>query len=119
MTKKAVNLSFYSNLETTTNTTQVVHCKKSEYDVYIGRPSLWGNPYSSKKGTLAKYFVGSKSEAIQSYEEYLESSPDLLEALKELKGKRLGCWCKPKPCHGDIIVKLINKYYSDENIISS
>ena len=54
MTKKAVNLSFYSNLETTTNTTQVVHCKKSEYDVYIGRPALWGNPYSSKKGTLTE-----------------------------------------------------------------
>jgi len=119
MTKKAVNLSFYSNLETTTNTTQVVHCKKSEYDVYIGRPSLWGNPYSSKKGTLAKYYVESKSEAILSYEEYLESSPELLKALKKLKGKRLGCWCKPQPCHGDVIVKLINKYYSDENIISS
>ena len=119
MTKPKVNLSFYSNLEINTNKTEVVHCKKTEYDVYIGRPSLWGNPYSSKKGTLAKYLVENKLEAIKSYEEYLESSPRLLEALKELKGKRLGCWCKPKACHGDIIVKLINKYYPDENIISS
>ena len=85
--KKAVNLSFYSNLETTTNTTQVVHCKKSEYDVYIGK-LFCGVIHILQKRTLAKYFVGSKSEAIQSYEEYLESSPKLLEALKDLKGKR-------------------------------
>ena len=118
MTKPRVNLSFYSNLEINTNKTEVVHCKKSEYDVYIGRPSLWGNPYSSKNRTVFGS-SGGTAEAIQSYEEYLESSPKLLEALKELKGKRLGCWCKPKSCHGDVIVKLINKYYPDENIISS
>lgn len=119
MTNKAVNLSFYSDLEIISNTTKVVHCKKSEYDVYIGRPSMWGNPYSSKKGTLAKYYVGSKSEAIQNYEQYIESSPKLLEALKDLNGIRLGCWCAPKPCHGDVLVKLIEKYHSDESIISS
>ena len=59
MTQPKVNLSFYSNLEINTNTTKVVHCKKSEYDVYIGRPSLWGNPFSSKDKTLAKFRVAS------------------------------------------------------------
>jgi hypothetical protein len=119
MTKPKVNLSFYSNLEINTDTTKVVHCKKSEYDVYIGRPSLWGNPFSSKDGTLARYRVGSTPEAIQRYEEWIESQPQLIEELKTLKGKILGCWCKPKPCHGDVLVKLIQKYYSDESNISS
>ncbi len=119
MTKRTVNLSFYSNLEINTDTTKVVHCKKSEYDVYIGRPSMWGNPYSSKDGTLAKYRVGSKSEAIQNYEVWIESQPKLLEELKTLKGKLLGCWCSPKTCHGDVLVKLIQKYYPNEDNISS
>lgn len=119
MIKPTVNLSFYSNLEINTNATNVVHCKKSKYDIYIGRPSMWGNPFSSKKGTLAKYYVGSKSEAIHNYKEYLESSAELMNALVELKGKILGCWCKPKPCHGDVIVKLIEKYYPNEDNISS
>jgi hypothetical protein len=119
MTNKIVNLSFYSNLEINTDTTKVVHCKKSEYDVYIGRPSLWGNPYSSKNGTLAKYRCGSESEAIQNYEVWIESQSDLIEELKTLKGKLLGCWCSPKPCHGDVLVKLIQKYYPSEDTISS
>ena len=68
MTKQKVNLSFYKDLKASKNTTKVVHCKKSEYDVYIGRPSMWGNPFSSKDGTLAKFKVGSTSEAIKEYE---------------------------------------------------
>jgi len=119
MTPPKINLSFFSNLEISTNTTKVVHCKKSEYDVYIGRPSLWGNPFSSKDKTIAKYHVSNKSEAIQKYEDWIENQPHLIKELKALKGKILGCWCKPKPCHGDVIVKLIEKYYPNENNISS
>lgn len=119
MTNRTVNLSFYSNLEINTDTTKVVHCKKSEYDVYIGRPSKWGNPFSSKDGTLAKYRVGSKSEAILNYEKYLEGQAELIEELVTLKGKILGCWCSPKSCHGDVLVKLIQKYYPSEDNISS
>ena len=80
---------------------------------------MWGNPFSSKDGTLAKFRVASKSEAIQSYEEWIENQPHLIDELKALKGKILGCWCKPKPCHGDVIVKLIEKYYPNEDNISS
>lgn len=35
----------------------------------------------------------------------------LINELPELKGKILGCYCHPQPCHGDILVKLINKLY--------
>lgn len=87
---------------------KVVHCKKDEFDVYIGRGSKWGNPFSHKEGTLAEHVVGSREEAIAKYEEYLLNTQELVDALPELKGKILGCWCKPKACHGDVLKKLAN-----------
>ena len=33
---------------------------------------------------------------------------ELLSCLGELKGKVLGCFCKPKACHGDVLVELVN-----------
>jgi len=110
MTKKSVNLDFYLNVKTNKTSTKVVNFKKEEYDVYIGRPSIWGNPFSSKDNTLAEYKVSCKSEAIQRYEEYIESNEFLKSKLSTLKNKRLGCWCKPKPCHGDVLLKMIEKY---------
>lgn len=99
----------------------VVHCKKDDYDVYIGRPSKWGNPFTHKQDgkTLAKYIVNSRKDAIDSYREWITKGEGqyLLEDLSELKGKVLGCWCmpeKPKPgklyCHGQVLVELIEKY---------
>ena len=87
---------------------RVVHCKKEPFDVYIGRGSKWGNPYSHKEGTLAEEVVDSRSEAVKKYEEYLLSNDELMASLPELKGKILGCWCKPKSCHGDILLKYAN-----------
>ena len=89
-------------------TPRVVHCKREEFDVYIGRGSRWGNPYSHKEGTLAEHVVGSRAEAIQRFEEYLLSNQALMSSLEELKGKTLGCWCKPKSCHGDILLRYAN-----------
>jgi hypothetical protein len=90
--------------------TKVVHCKKESYDVYIGRPSKFGNMFSHKEGTLAKFKVASRKEAIKKFREYLLSldKNELNTILNELKGKTLGCWCKPKLCHGDVYVELIN-----------
>lgn len=88
---------------------KVVNIKDSDqYDIYIGRPSKWGNPYSHKDGTLAEFKTGSRKEAIAKYEEYLLNNEDLMNSLHELKGKNLGCWCKPKGCHGDILLKYAN-----------
>jgi hypothetical protein len=28
-------------------------------------------------------------------------------SIEPLRGKTLGCWCKPLPCHGDVIVELL------------
>lgn len=40
----------------------------------------------------------------------IKTEPKLKEQLLKLKGKRLGCWCKPKECHGDVLVRLIKEY---------
>jgi hypothetical protein len=89
--------------------TRVVHCKKEPFDVYIGRPSKWGNPFSHLQGTLAKFKVATREEAIEKYVEWIQGQDALLADIKsELKGKVLGCWCKPKDCHGDILLELAN-----------
>ncbi len=85
---------------------KVVHFRKDPYDIYIGRGSKWGNPFSHKDGTLAKFRVGSRKEAIEKYEEWIKAQPHLMESLHELKDKTLGCWCKPQSCHGDVLKKL-------------
>lgn len=86
--------------------THAVHCKREPYNVYIGRPSKWGNPFSHNKGTLAHYRVESREAAIAAYREYVLARPELLAALPELRGKVLGCWCKPLACHGDVLAEL-------------
>ena len=82
----------------------VVHCKRDFYNVYIGRPSKWGNPFSIGKD-------GTREEVIEKYREWITEGEGsyLLKDLLELKGKILGCWCSPKACHGDILSELANK----------
>jgi hypothetical protein len=97
-------------LEEFTGDTQVVHVKE-DYDIYIGRPSEWGNPYThiKDKKTLAQFIVKTREESILKYREWILSQEHLMQKLESLRGKRMGCWCKPKACHGDIIIQLLNE----------
>jgi hypothetical protein len=81
--------------------TRVVNCRKEAYDTYVGRPSIWGCPF-------AVGHVADRPTVIRMYREWILNQPHLLKLLPTLKGKRLGCWCKPKACHGDVLVELIN-----------
>jgi hypothetical protein len=87
--------------------TRVVHLMREKYDIAIDRSSKWGNPFTHKDGTMAKFKVATREEAIEKYREYILNNEELMSSLDELKGKVLGCWCKPKACHGDILVELI------------
>lgn len=101
---------------------KVVHCKFDPYDVYIGRPSKWGNPFSHKDNTLAKFKVSTVEEAVQKYHEWILQQPELIQQAKqELAGKILGCWCRPKNgfngkvlCHGQILVGIVDGINPDE-----
>ena len=80
---------------------RVVNINLEPCDYYIGRPSKWGNPY--RVG-----IDGTRKECIDKYETWLNENKELMDDIMELDGKVLGCHCKPKPCHGDVIVKIIN-----------
>lgn len=68
-------------------------------DVYVGRPSRWGNPY-----IVGKH--GTREEVIGMYREWLLQQPDLMARIHTLRGKTLGCWCKPAACHADVLAEL-------------
>lgn len=71
--------------------------------VYIGRPTKWGNPFVIGKD-------GNRPTVITKYEEWLRGQPELVEAVKrELNGKDLVCWCAPKACHGDVLMRIANE----------
>lgn len=84
---------------------------KNPQDLYIGRANkIYGYPHSD---WASPFFIGedgSRAQVINQYEEYIRSIPGLMARIPELEGKRLGCWCKPLLCHGDILVKLLKEY---------
>jgi len=74
--------------------------------LYIGRSCVGSNNIGSKWENPFKVSDTSSRELVVSqYKEHLENSPELQSALFELRGKILGCWCKPDKCHGDILVE--------------
>jgi hypothetical protein len=97
--------------------TTVVNVKLAPYDVYIGRAnrsyglaaSPFGNPFIPGRD-------GTPQECLALYREHVTSTPALMRLLPSLKGKRLGCWCKKtgsEPCHGDVLVELIEEKPND------
>jgi hypothetical protein len=80
--------------------TTVVHCRKEKYDILIDRTTKWGNPF-----IIGPY---TREEALEKYEEWIQTQDWLLKDIHKLKNKVLGCWCKPKKCHGDILAELAN-----------
>jgi hypothetical protein len=81
--------------------------------VYIGRgkDSVWGNPFTHiPTGTLAK-FVVPYDQVLAEYEGYVRGRLDLMQRLGTLRGKVLGCFCRPRACHGDVLVRLFEEAF--------
>lgn len=88
--------------------TTVVNIKRGEeFDVYIGRAGhgldgTFGNPIRLQEGE-------SRGSTIQLFKAYflerIEKDTEFRRRVLELKGKRLGCFCVPKPCHGQVLVE--------------
>ena len=78
---------------------------KLPYDEYIGRGSDFGNPYVIG-------IDGDRDEVIRKFSEYfyqrISEEPDFKERVLALRGKTLACFCKPKSCHGDVIIGYLN-----------
>lgn len=89
----------------------VVNVRSGErYDVYVGRGSPWGNPFTHKAlaDTKAEFQVATRVEAVQKYEDWLLQNKELLARLPELRGKVLGCWCYPLLCHASVLAHYAN-----------
>lgn len=82
------------------NVTRVVNIRHSCYDVYIGRGSIWGNPFIIGRD-------GTRLEVVEKYRDWIIMQPKLMAQLHTLQDKRLGCYCYPKACHGDVLVALL------------
>jgi hypothetical protein len=81
----------------------VVHYKIDPYDVFIGRGSPWGNPFIVGVD-------GNRLEVIDKYREMVVGDPAMVARIqRELRGKVLGCYCSPLPCHGDVLVEIANQ----------
>ncbi len=93
--------------------TSAVHNQHDEYDVYIGRAvpeaglaaSKWGNPFIMQDDSDAE-----RTRAIDEFRAWIVEQPELMASLDELRGLRLGCWCAPKPCHGDVLAELADNH---------
>jgi hypothetical protein len=86
--------------------TVVVNKNYQPYDVYIGRGSKWGNPFIIGKD-------GSREDVVEKFRAYfaeLRRGTKITDRdIADLLGLRLGCFCKPRPCHGDVIVEELEK----------
>lgn len=82
---------------------KVVNKYKEPYDIYIGRGSEWGNPFSMKNKSQEE-----RDRVCDEYEKWFWTT-DLPNQLYKLFGKTLGCFCKPKRCHGDFLAREANK----------
>ncbi len=73
--------------------------------VYVGRPTKWGNPYR------LEVFDGKREAVVAAFWRYLhhENGAELRNAVRELRGKNLACWCPlDQPCHADVLLELAN-----------
>ncbi len=91
-----------------------IHAGK-RYDVYVGRQGhgkdgRWGNPYLLGRD-------GSRETVIGLYRKYLLANPALLRQLPVLKGKVLGCFCAPLPCHADVLAELANETHEGQELL--
>ena len=86
-----------------------INWKNDNNYVYCGRPSKFGNPFSSKENSLAQFKVKNRTEAIQKHWEWLLDNEELCDEVLKLEGKTLLCFCKPKACHCDNFVKLLRE----------
>lgn len=76
-------------------------------DIYIGRGSTWGNPFLMNRDTPWE-----RNRVIELYKKYFDKNPMLMAKLVCARPIRLGCHCKPKPCHGDYLKERLDSYNS-------
>src|SRR2546423_7678300 len=97
-------------------TMSVVNWKSDPFDVYVGRHVPDGPAQvPPEKCIYGNTFVlhdvddtEGRVQVVRNYERWLlapEQRELVAKVKNELPGKVLGCWCKPKICHGDVLLR--------------
>lgn len=85
---------------------KVVNLRTDKYTHYIGRGSVFGNPFKIGKD-------GNREEVIKKFERYArEYVINIIASIP--KNAILGCYCKPKACHGDVIIKIWKELHNEK-----
>lgn len=114
---------------------RVAGWRMPEGAVYVGRPTIWGNPWSELRADAQQLFAGhavdgilvgnfaawldhgsaeyrTRGESGHTFPIYVElhdRREEVLRRLPELRGKQLACWCSlDQPCHADVLCELAN-----------
>lgn len=74
---------------------------------YIGRGSYWGNPHAMFEAGEDRQEVIRKYQYDFQYDKFINIDP---QRVHELAGKRLGCYCAPANCHGDVLADFLNGF---------
>jgi len=90
-----------------TRVVNITNPRHAQADIYIGRrnnrlglpESIWANPYKIGPD-------GDRETVIEKYRAWLLRSPYLVLQIPELRGRNLGCYCIPEPCHGHVLAEL-------------
>ena len=85
---------------------EVINKYKEKGGIYIGRGSYWGNPYpiNNDIGDTRDVVIGRYKDHLRKL--YSEDKELFMRELGKLSGSKLSCFCKPQPCHGDVIVEV-------------
>ena len=95
---------------------KVINLRKAKHTVYIGRPSIFGNPfimsqYCNRAMSIEKY---KKYINLELHKYYTGQGSKVIEAIKKLPNNaKLGCYCKPLACHGDIIIQIWKELHNE------
>lgn len=87
--------------------TQIVNLRKDKYDVYIGRASLGSDGYFGNPFTIKDHGPSALGMYAGYFEHKMKTDPEFKRRIEALRGKVLGCFCKPNRCHGDVIVQYL------------
>jgi len=82
-----------------------------EDDLYVGRPSRWGNGYRVGDIDLGMGRLVTATDAVECYRaEVMGWNHDYRTRwLVPLRGRDLVCWCPlDQPCHADVLLELTN-----------
>ena len=92
-----------ANIINLNNVTDVDKWLQEEQNVYVGRPSKWGNPFkiSSKN---------SRQDVVELFRQFIPLNKNRVESVGQLKGKVLGCWCAPNLCHAEVLHQLAGNH---------